>query len=216
MSLKPELLYGVLSGFGLGRLSASGFPGESAGLLSHYSNWRPISQATLAYGYGLSATPLQLAQAYSVLGSNGLHRPVSLLLLDQAPITRRVIKESTAQSVLTMLEEVISPDGTGMQAAVTGYRVAGKTGTVKKFAPGGYSENRYTALFAGVAPTSNPKLAIVVVIDEPKGADYYGGQVSAPIFSSVAAGALRILAVPPDAIEQLPERSRPTLVAKLP
>jgi len=216
MSLNARSLYDVLHGFGLGRLSASGFPGESAGLLSHYSNWRPISQATLAYGYGLSATPLQLAQAYAVLGAQGLHRPVSLLRLDQEPISRRVVKASTAEAVMSMLEEVISPAGTGPRAAVAGYRVAGKTGTVKKFAPGGYADDRYTALFAGIAPSSDPRLAIVVVIDEPQGSDYYGGQVSAPVFSAVAGGALRILAVPPDDVEQLPDRSRPTLVAKLP
>jgi len=198
MSLPPEVLYSTLSGFGLGRLSASGFPGESAGLLSHHSNWRPISQATLAYGYGLSVTPLQLAQAYAIIAADGLHRPVSLLRIEQSPIARRVIESVTAGAVLSMLETVVSPEGTGQRAAVAGYRVGGKTGTVKKFAPGGYSDSRYTALFSGVAPLSRPRLAVVVIIDEPSGEMYYGGQVAAPVFSKVVAGALRILAIPPD------------------
>lgn len=198
MSLPPETLYGVLSGFGLGRLSGSGFPGESAGLLSHFANWRPISQATLAYGYGLSVTPLQLAQAYAVIAAGGLHRPVSLLRIEQSPIARRVIKASTANAVLAMLETVVSPAGTGQRAAVAGYRVAGKTGTSKKFVPGGYSEDRYTALFAGTAPVTQPRLAVVVVIDDPSNGDYYGGEVAAPVFANVVEGALRILAVAPD------------------
>ena len=198
MSLPPETLYEVLSGFGLGRLSGSGFPGESAGLLSHYSNWRPISQATLAYGYGVSLTPLQLAQAYSIIGSGGLQRPISLLRLDQPAISRRVIKADTAESVLSMLETVVGSKGTGQKAGVAGYRVAGKTGTVKKFAPGGYAENRYMALFSGIAPASQPRLAVVVMIDDPSSGEYYGGEVAAPVFSRVVEGALRILAIPPD------------------
>jgi len=198
MSLPAETLYDVLSGFGLGRLSGSGFPGESAGLLSHYSNWRPISQATLAYGYGLSVTPLQLAQAYAVIAAGGLQHPVSLLRLEQAPIARRVIKAQTASAVLAMLEAVVGTDGTGRRAAVVGYRVAGKTGTVKKFTPGGYAEDRYTALFSGIAPATRPRLAVVVVIDDPSNGEYYGGAVAAPVFSRIVEGALRILAIPPD------------------
>jgi cell division protein FtsI (penicillin-binding protein 3) len=214
MSLPSEILYSTLSGFGLGRLSASGFPGESAGLLSHHTNWRPISQATLAYGYGLSVTPLQLAQAYAIIAADGLHRPISLLRIEQAPIARRVIASETASSVLSMLEMVVGPDGTGQRAAVSGYRVGGKTGTVKKFAPGGYSDNRYTALFAGIAPLSRPRLAVVVIVDEPTGGMYYGGQVAAPVFSTVVAGALRILAIPPDHVPHS-DRPDPTLTANV-
>lgn len=214
MSLSPEQLYGVLSGFGLGRLSASGFPGESAGLLSHHSNWRPISQATLAYGYGLSVTPLQLAQAYAVIAAGGLHRPVSLIRVEQQPIARRVIGADTAADVIAMLESVVSgPEGGGKRAAVAGYRVAGKTGTVRKFAPGGYSEDHHTALFAGIAPASRPRLAMVVVIDDPQGKEYYGGEIAAPIFSSIASGALRILAVPPDDLPRS-DRDSPRLAAR--
>lgn len=198
MSLQPDQLWQVLSDFGLGSPTDSGFPGESAGLLSHFGNWRPISQATLAYGYGLSVTPLQLAQAYAVLAARGLQRPVSLLRVNQPPIPRRVVSQQTADAVLDLMEEVISPDGTGFRAAVPGYRVAGKTGTTLKFTSGGYSEDRYTSIFAGVAPAGKPRLAVVVVVDEPDNGEYYGGKVAAPVFSSIVAGAARILAIPPD------------------
>jgi cell division protein FtsI (penicillin-binding protein 3) len=198
MSLDPEQLYEVLIRFGLGKPSASGFPGESAGLLSHYSNWRPISQATLAYGYGLSMTPLQLAQAYAIIGAGGLQRPVSLIRVEAAPIPRRVIGADVAAEVLTMLESVVGPGGTGAAASVRNYRVAGKTGTARKIAPGGYADNRFVAVFAGLAPASNPRLAAVVVVDDPRAGEYYGGIVSAPVFAEVMEGALRVLAVPPD------------------
>lgn len=207
MSLEPATLWTALSGFGLGRTTASGFPGESAGLLSHYRNWRPISQATLAYGYGLSMTPLQLVQAYAVFAAGGLQRPVSLLAVDRPPIARRVIRADTAGALIAMLETVVSPDGTGHRAAVRGYRVAGKTGTTRKFASGGYSEDLYTAVFAGIVPTSNPRLAAVIVVDEPGTDAYYGGQVAAPVFAKVMAGALRILAIPPDAADELRDGS---------
>ncbi len=214
MSLPSEHLYEVLSRFGLGRLTASGFPGESAGLLSHYSNWREISQATLAYGYGLSLTPLQLAQAYAVIGAGGLQRPISLLRVNDPPIPRRVISAANASATLAMLETVVSPTGTGGKAAVAGYRIAGKTGTSRKFAPGGYSEDRHTAIFAGLAPASKPRLVVVVVIDEPSAGEYYGGVVAAPVFSEVVDGALRILAVPPDNFEPRSNRNGLTLAAR--
>jgi cell division protein FtsI (penicillin-binding protein 3) len=143
-----------------------------------------------------------------------LHRPISLLRIEQAPIARRVIASETASSVLSMLEMVVGPDGTGKRAAVSGYRVGGKTGTVKKFAPGGYSDSRYTALFAGIAPLSRPRLAVVVIVDEPTGEMYYGGQVAAPVFSTVVAGALRILAIPPDHVPRS-ETPDPALTANV-
>jgi len=211
MSLEPEQLWQVLNDFGLGTPTDSGFPGESAGLLSHFGNWRPIAQATLAYGYGLSVTPLQLAQAYAVLGAGGLQRPVSLLRQGPPTIPRRVISAESAEAVLGLMEEVIGPDGTGYRAAVPGYRVAGKTGTTLKFASGGYSTDRYTAIFAGVAPAGNPRLAVVVVVDEPRAGDYYGGKVSAPVFANIIAGATRILAIPPD---DLSRRGSVTVVAR--
>jgi len=200
MSLEPDQLWSTMTHFGLGSLTSSGFPGESAGLLTHFNHWRPISQATLAYGYGVSVTPLQLAQAYSVFGSDGVFRPVSLVALDAPAEGEQVLAADSATAVRRMLEEVVRPGGTGTKAAVTGYRIAGKTGTAWKFAAGGYSEDKYISIFAGLAPASDPRLAAVVVIDEPTGELYYGSDVAAPVFSDVVSESLRLLAIPPDAM----------------
>ena len=200
MSLEADQLWRTMTQFGFGSLTSSGFPGESAGLLTHYTDWRQISQATLGYGYGVSVTPLQLTQAYAALGSDGHMRPVSLVALDTPNEGQRIISEDTADSVRSMMEEVVSPDGTGNEAGVTGYRVAGKTGTSWKFAPGGYSEDKYFSIFAGLAPASEPRLAAVVIIDEPTGDLYYGGDVAAPVFGDVMTDSLRLLAIPPDAL----------------
>lgn len=204
MSLEPDQLWQTMTRFGLGSLTTSGFPGESAGLLTHFNHWRPISQATLAYGYGLSVTPLQLAHAYAAIGNGGIMRPVSLVALNESPPGERVLSEDTALAVRRMMEEVVRPGGTGTKASVTGYRIAGKTGTAWKFTAGGYSQDRYLSIFAGLAPASDPRLAAVVIIDEPKGELYYGSDVAAPVFSDVMAESLRLLAVPPDA---MPERA---------
>ena len=200
MTLEPDQLWATMTRFGLGSLTTSGFPGESAGLLTHFNHWQAISQATLAYGYGVSVTPLQLAQAYAALGSNGIVKPVSLVALDRPPEGARALQGETATAVRKMLEEVVRPGGTGTKAGVTGYRVAGKTGTAWKFAAGGYSKDKYLSVFAGLAPASEPRLAAVIVIDEPKGELYYGSDVAAPVFSDVMTESLRLLAVPPDAL----------------
>ncbi len=200
MSLQPDQLWQTMTEFGLGSLTSSAFPGESAGLLTHFSNWKPISQATLAYGYGVSVTALQLAQAYSTLGNGGRLNPVSLVALESPVEGKQVIAPDTAAAVRRMLEEVVRPGGTGMKAAVQGYRVAGKTGTAWKFAAGGYSEDKYISIFAGLAPASDPELAAVVVIDEPSGELYYGSDVAAPVFADVMTESLRLLAVAPDAL----------------
>jgi len=200
LSLEKDYLWDILDRFGLGQTTSSGFPGESAGVLGHHSNWRDISHATLAYGYGVSMTPLQLAQSYAALGGHGLQRPVSLLKIEQEPIARRIIKAETADAVLRMMESVVQDGGTGTKAAVSNYRIAGKTGTSRKAGVGGYGEARYAAVFAGLAPASKPRFAMAVVVDEPNAGQYYGGQVAAPVFSKIASGALRILAVAPDNI----------------
>ena len=200
MTLQPDQLWGTMAQFGLGEMTTSGFPGESAGMLTHHSNWRPISQATIAYGYGISVTPLQLAQAYSVIGNNGVMQPISLFAIEEAARGDRIISNETAIAVRRMLEEVVRPGGTGTKASVDGYRIAGKTGTAWKFAKGGYSEDKYISIFAGLAPASNPRLATVVVIDEPSGGLYYGSDVAAPVFADVMSESLRLLAVPPDAM----------------
>ena len=200
MALQPDRLWQTMTEFGLGSLTSSAFPGESAGLLTHFSNWKPISQATLAYGYGVSVTALQLAQAYAAIGNDGRLNPVSLVALETPAESEQVIAPDTAAAVRKMLEEVVRPGGTGTKAAVAGYRVAGKTGTAWKFAAGGYSEDKYISIFAGLAPASDPRLAAVVVIDEPSGELYYGSDVAAPVFADVMTESLRLLAVPPDAL----------------
>ncbi len=198
LSLEPEQIWSTLSRLGFGQVTASGYPGESAGLLSHYSNWRPIGIATLSYGYGLSVTPLQLAHAYATIGALGVRRPVSFLRVDEPPSGERVLDERTCRMLIRMLETVASEQGTAKRAAIPGYRVAGKTGTAWKATAGGYATDRYIAVFGGVAPASDPRLAAVVMIDEPGAGRYYGGEVAAPVFSEVVGGALRLLAVPPD------------------
>ncbi len=200
LSLEPDQLWNTMTRLGLGSLTSSGFPGESAGLLTHYNHWQSISQATLAYGYGVSVTPLQLTQAYAALGSDGLMRPVTLVAAEQPADGNRVLQPDTARAVRRMLEEVVRPGGTGTKADVIGYRVAGKTGTAWKFAAGGYSKDKYLSVFAGLAPASSPRLATVVIIDEPKGELYYGSDVAAPVFADVMAESLRLLAVAPDAL----------------
>jgi cell division protein FtsI (penicillin-binding protein 3) len=200
MSLQPDQLWGAMTQFGLGSMTASGFPGESAGLLTHYNHWQQISQATLAYGYGISVTPLQLAQAYAAIGNDGVFRQVSLVALDEPAAAERIISSATATAIRQMMEEVVKPGGTGTKAAVQGYRVAGKTGTAWKFAAGGYSEDKYLSIFAGMAPASDPRLAAVVIIDEPGGELYYGSDVAAPVFAEVMTESLRLMAIPPDAL----------------
>jgi cell division protein FtsI (penicillin-binding protein 3) len=205
LTLRPREMWGAFDEFGFGRVTGSGFPGESTGILSGFEHWRSIGQATMAYGYGLSVTPLQLAQAYAVLGSGGIRRPISLREVDAPPAGERVVDESVARELVRMLENVVSDAGTARRAAILGYRVSGKTGTAwKASSAGGYSTNKYMAVFGGVVPASNPRLAAVVVIDEPSGGAFYGGEVAAPVFASVMSGALRLLAIPPDDLERVP------------
>ena len=205
LSLRPQEMWSTLDALGFGRVTGSGFPGESAGILTGYEHWRAISQATMSYGYGLSVTPLQLAQAYAVLGADGVRRPISLRTVDTPAAGERVLPESVAKELVRMLESVVSDLGTARRAAIMGYRVSGKTGTAWKASEtGGYSSNKYLAIFGGVVPASNPRLAAVVIIDEPSAGAYYGGEVAAPVFSSVMSGALRLLAIPPDDLQRMP------------
>jgi cell division protein FtsI (penicillin-binding protein 3) len=198
-------MWTLLDRLGFGRVTGSGFPGESAGILTSPDHWRQIGQATMSYGYGLSVTPLQLAQAFAVLGAGGVRRPVSLRALDAPSPGERVLEEPLAREVVEMLEHVVSEEGTARRAAIMGYRVSGKTGTSWKASEtGGYSTHKYMAVFGGVVPASKPRLAAVVVIDEPGGRAYYGGEVAAPVFSNVMSGALRLLALPPDDLQRMP------------
>lgn len=211
LSLEPEHLWRTFTDLGFGQVTGSGFPGEASGLLADYHRWYPIERATLSFGYGLSVTPLQLAQAYGVLAADGVRRPVSFLRLDAPPPATRVLPVRAARELRAMLETVIGPEGTGQQAAVTGYRVAGKTGTVHKSTAGGYADDRYVSVFAGFAPATRPRLAAVVMINEPGAGKHFGGQVAAPVFARVMAGSLRLLAVPPD---DLPEPHHPVRMAQ--
>jgi cell division protein FtsI (penicillin-binding protein 3) len=204
LRLEPQDMWRVLAGFGIGQLSGSSFPGESSGVLKDAAHWRPVGQATQAFGYGLSVTTLQLARAYAAIANDGLLPAVTLLADAEQLPPERVISAATAQEMLGMLEVVVSPEGSGFRAAVTNYRVAGKTGTARKAGIGGYSDLRHTSVFAGLAPVSDPQFVAVVVIDEPAGEEYYGGDVAAPVFSRIATGALRALAVSPDAPETGP------------
>ncbi len=197
MRLPSDVLWQGLSRVGFGQATGSGFPGERSGLLNPPQRWRKLDKATLAFGYGLSVTALQLAQAYSVLAADGVLHPAHFVP-GQEVRPRRVMRAATARSVRAMLRGVISDEGTARRAAVPGYSVAGKTGTVHKAVAGGYAEDRYVAIFAGMAPADDPRLVAVVVIDEPQG-DYYGGKVAAPVFSRVMQAALRVLNVAPDA-----------------
>ena len=200
LSLPPETIWNVLKGVGFGQVTTSGFPGESAGLLPQYSQWRPIGIATMSHGYGLSVTPLQLVHAYATLGARGIARPISFLRLDSPPAGTRVLDEHVCVELAHMLEQVVAAEGvgTGKAAAIPGYRVFGKTGTAQEAVAGGYSTDRFFATFVGLAPATNPRLAALVVLDDPSAGKHQGGEVSAPVFSEIMGGALRLLAVAPD------------------
>jgi len=199
LKLPPERLWQTFASLGFGAVTGSGFPGESAGILTDFTGWADIERATVSFGYGLSVTPLQLAQAYSIIASGGLMYPTTFVKVLEPEEPKRVMAAHAALQVRGMLEAVTGEGGTGQRARISGYRVAGKTGTVRKSTVGGYFEDRYVAVFAGMAPASAPRLVVVVVIDEPSGTEYYGGQIAAPIFSEVMAGALRIKGIAPDA-----------------
>ncbi|MEO1962907.1 MAG: penicillin-binding protein 2 [Cycloclasticus sp.] len=202
LGIPPEGLWGMLNSLGFGRSAHLGFPGEARGRLVGYEQWRPIETATLSFGYGLSMSALQLAHGYAAIANDGLLEPVSLLRNNQVGGGVQVMSPVVAQQVRHMLKGVVSKAGTAPRARVHGYTIAGKTGTVKKAIAGGYSEDKYLGIFAGMAPANDPKLVMVVVIDEPKAGDYYGGLVAAPVFSRVMTGALRLMNIAPDDLKQ--------------
>jgi cell division protein FtsI (penicillin-binding protein 3) len=199
--LTAQQQYDAYRRFGLGQTSGSGFPGESAGVLPPVASWGPVEKQTIAYGYGLSVTSLQLARAYAAFGNGG--RLVTPTFVKGARAeTPQIIDTATADELMTMLEAVTGPGGTATRSNVSGYRIAGKTGTSRKASEGGYADKRYVAVFVGLAPASAPRFAMAVVIYDPKGEEYGGGAISAPVFRNVMTGALRLLDVPPDHIEQ--------------
>jgi cell division protein FtsI (penicillin-binding protein 3) len=213
LTLAPQEVWTTLTNLGFGEVTTSGYPGESAGLLPRYPQWRPIGIVTMSHGYGLSVTPLQLAHAYATIGSLGIAHPVSFLTGDGEAGGTRVLDAAVCRELLGMLEKVVTAEGTGRLAAIPGYRVSGKTGTAEKAIPGGYSTERYMAVFGGVAPETDPRLAAVVVLDEPNASipgQHQGGQVAAPVFARVMGGALRLLAVAPDEPVRVPEELPPS------
>ncbi len=198
LSMKPEQFWHSLNENGFGAQTGCEFPGEAAGKLRDFAKWKPIEQATMSYGNGISVNLLQLARAYTVFANDGELRPVTLLKQETPALGTPVYSAATARAVRDMLEMVVRPGGTAPQAQITGYRVAGKTGTAHKL-EGGHYVNKYVASFVGMAPASNPRLIVAVMINEPSGAEYYGGQVAAPAFGNVMSAALRLLNVPNDA-----------------
>jgi cell division protein FtsI (penicillin-binding protein 3) len=204
LSLQPEQIWSTLTGLGLGQVTGSSYPGESAGMLSNYAHWRPIGIATLSHGYGLSVTPLQLAHAYATIGAGGVKRPISFERVSGPVPGEQVMDPKVAHALVRLMEQVVEKGGTATRASLIGYRVSGKTGTAWKSIAGGYSTDRYTAVFAGLVPASHPKLATVVLIDEPSGDLHQGGKVAAPVFSRVMSGTLRLMDIAPDDLQNVP------------
>ena len=195
-----ETIFRLAQKVGLGQDTGLGFPGERVGNLPNYREWRKAETATLSYGYGISVTAIQLVHAFSALANNGRLAPLTLIKTDKAPQTTQVLPEAVAKTMQTMLQQVIEAPRGVFRAQVPAYHVGGKSGTARKTSVGtkGYAENSYRSLFAGFGPMSDPRYAIVVVIDEPSKAGYYGGLVSAPVFSKVMSGTLRLMNITPD------------------
>jgi len=198
LAVPPRKFWAFYNNLGFGQPVETGYPGEAKGRLSDYHGWNAFEQATLSFGYGVAASNLQLARGYLALANDGVIPMVSLVKKDEPPESHRIMSAKTAVTVRTMLETVVSKEGTAFQAAIPGFRVAGKTGTVKKIGAHGYSGNLYNAVFAGIAPASNPRFVTVVMIDEPSAGEYYGGVVAAPVFSKVMEESLRLMNVAPD------------------
>jgi len=216
LSLDPAQIWKTLSAFGFGQVTNTNLPAESAGLLSNYSNWRSITISTISHGYNVSVTPLQLAQGYATIAAYGVRHNVTLQKVEEPVAGQQVIDAAACRTLIGLMESVTTDEGaTGLRARIPGYRVAGKTGTAWKAAAGSYSKDRYVASFGGIVPASAPRLAAVVVIDEPSAGKYYASEVAAPVFSEVMGGALRLLGVPPDepGSTAVPERLPPRRVA---
>ncbi|MEW6165136.1 MAG: penicillin-binding protein 2 [Pseudomonadota bacterium] len=198
LGMRPEDMWTMFDNLGFGQPLKLGFPGEAGGRLRPWKRWRPIEQATMSYGHGISVTLVQLARAYLAFARDGDLLPLSLARLEAAPnVGVRVFTQQTAKEVRAMLEMAVQPGGTAPGARVPGYRVAGKTGTANKLEGGRYAD-KYVSSFVGFAPASDPRLIVAVMLDEPAGGRYYGGEVAAPVFAGVMASALRSLGVPPD------------------
>jgi cell division protein FtsI (penicillin-binding protein 3) len=197
LQMQPQEMWDMFTSVGFGQQPKLGFPGAVAGRVRPYKAWRPIEQATMSYGHGISVSLIQMAHAYMIFARDGDMIPLSLQKLDTLPTGTRIISEKTARDMRAMLETVVSPEGTAPRAQVPGYRVGGKTATAYKIEHGKYV-HKYVGSFVGIAPMSNPRLIIAVMIDEPSAGQHYGGDVAAPAFSNIAANALRAMNVAPD------------------
>ena len=199
LALDERAVFDVLSRAGIGEYLGTGMPGETAGVLTDSQLDKPIVRATLAYGYGLAISPLQLAQAYLTLATGGVRLPVSIIRQNQIPTAERIFEASLVRDVVGMMEGVTDREGTAPKARIKGFRVAGKTGTIRKVGANGYDDNRHAAWFAGMVPASNPRIVSVVLINEPRGEAKGGGEVAAPVFGRVMARAMHLLGGSPDA-----------------
>lgn len=200
LAMPSSALVDTYSRFGLGKATNLGLVGERSGLYPQKQRWSDIERATFSFGYGLMVTPLQLARVYATIGSYGVYRPLSITKVDPPVPGERIFPESTVRTVVHMMESVALPGGGGVKAAIKGYRIAIKTGTAKKVGPDGRYINKYIAYTAGVAPASQPRFALVVVINDPQAGKYYGGAVSAPVFGAIMGGVLRTMNIEPDAL----------------
>lgn len=198
LKLDKQSIWEMLNRFGFGETTHSGLPGEAAGLLNPPNRWARVDHATISFGYGVSVTTLQLARAYAVIANDGLMVTPTLIRTDKPVNGSRVLSRDITLQLRYMLERAVSAQGTGQAADIAYYRVAGKTGTVHKLIDGHYADDRYVGLFAGMVPASNPRLVMVVTIDDPRRGGYFGGQIAAPVFRRVMAGALRLLNITPD------------------
>ncbi|WP_263768918.1 peptidoglycan D,D-transpeptidase FtsI family protein [Propionivibrio soli] len=196
-TLTPQQMWEMFDAVGFGQISRLGFPGEVGGRVRPWKSWRPIEQATMSYGHGISVSLLQLARAYTVFAREGDLIPLSLTRVDATPPSTPVFSQQTAREMRAMLEMAVQPGGTAPRAQIPGYRVAGKTGTAYKLEGGQYAK-KYVASFVGFAPASDPRLVVAIMIDEPGGLQHYGGDVAGPTFASLMGGALRTLGIPPD------------------
>lgn len=199
LALPPDRLWQTFHAFGFGQATASEFPGESSGVLRRQNPWRLFDLATMSFGYGMSATPLQVAQAYAVIGNDGVKLPLSLLHLDRAPAGQQILSSQVSRALLDLLEAVIyQQGGTAPLAKVPGYRVTGKTGTSRLLGPHGYLKHRYNSAFVGLAPAADPRVLVYVQIHDPQGSIYYGGFTAGPVFSKIMGNCLRLMNILPN------------------
>jgi cell division protein FtsI (penicillin-binding protein 3) len=196
--IPPQEMWELYTKLGFGQAPRFGFPGPAAGRVRPWKSWRPVEYANMAFGHGLSVSLLQMARSYMIFARNGDMIPLSFVKVNEEPVGQQIISPKTAAQVRTMLESVVSPEGTASRAQVAGYRVGGKTGTAQKIVNGRYSQTSYVGSFVGIAPMSKPRFVIAVMVDDPKGAVHTGGGVAAPTFADLASNALRAVNVPPD------------------